>query len=265
MPERKPSLLAARPRYSQSELKTFLQCGKRWEFRYLKNLKIPPSAALTVGSAVDTAVSRNLAQKIQSGRDLAADEVLGEFSDDFERRRAETEWAEEDPGKQKDLGARLVALHHARAAPRIDPATVQERFLLRTDRGYDLEGVMDLTEKSGVIADTKTSRVPYGPEALEKNLQPALYDFAYEQTRGKPATGFRFDVLVKGGSRKAPELQRIEGRLTPEDRDWLFENADRVHKAITAGVALPASEGSWYCSKKWCGYWEQCKGSKKAV
>ncbi len=249
-----------RPKYSQSELKTFLKCGKMWEFRYARNLKTPPSAALTLGSSVDTAVHANLAQKIESGSDLPAEAVLDEYSADFDRRRAETEWGEDDPGAQKDVGARLVKLHHEKAAPGIEPATVQERFTLETDAGYDLEGVMDLTEKNGMIVDTKTSRNAYAADALEKSFQPTLYDFAFEKTRGEPAKGFRFDVLVKGGARKPPELQRVAGKIGASDREWLFESISQVHKAIESGVALPAPEGSWYCSAKWCGYWHLCKG-----
>jgi hypothetical protein len=251
---------SARPCYSQTELKTYLKCGKMWEFRYARGIKTPPSAPLTLGSAVDTAVHTNLAQKIVTGKDLAVEAVLDEFSADFDRRQLETEWGDSDPGEQKDMGAGLVALHHQMAAPNIQPATVQETFVLETDAGYDLEGVMDLTEKSGVVVDTKTSRAPYPSNALERSFQPALYDFAFERTRGKPAEGFRFDVLVKNGARKPPQFQRVEGKISLLDREWFFENVSRIHKAISHGVALPAPEGSWYCSSKWCGYWSQCKG-----
>jgi hypothetical protein len=194
---------------------------------------------------------------------MSTEEVLDEFSTDFDLRKIETEWGEEDPGTHKDVGARLVELHHREAAPQIQPETVQESFVLETDAGYELEGVMDLTEKGGVIVDTKTSRLSYEANSLEKSFQPALYDFAYEQTRGEPAKGFRFDVLVKPTARRPATLQRVEGKVNACDREWLFENISQVHKAIQAGVALPASEGSWYCSPKWCGYWNQCKGKKQ--
>jgi CRISPR/Cas system-associated exonuclease Cas4 (RecB family) len=160
------------------------------------------------------------------------------------------------------MGVKLVELHHLEAAPGIAPETVQESFVLETDAGYDLEGTMDLTEKGGVIVDVKTSRAAYAENAIEKEFQPALYDFAYEKTRGKPARGFRYDVLVKPTSRQKPKLQRVEGKVNACDREWLFGTISQVHKAIQAGVALPAPEGSWYCSAKWCGYWNQCKGRK---
>lgn len=251
-----------RPRYSQSELKTFLKCGRMWEFRYLQGIKTPPTSALTLGSAVDGAVSANLAQKIESGQDMSTAELLDHYSNEFDQRKYETDWKDEDPGEHKDIGVKLVEVHHREAAPKIEPATVQERFVIETDAGYDLEGTMDLTEKSGMIVDVKTSRTAYSESAIEKEFQPALYDFAYEQTRGEPAKGFRYDVLVKPTSRRPAELQQVEGKVSACDREWLFGTISQVHKAIQAGVALPAPEGSWYCSAKWCGYWNQCKGRK---
>jgi len=70
-------------------------------------------------------------------------------------------------------------------------------------------------------------------------------------------------VLVKPTITKGPVLQQVKGKITPTDRAWFFDAVNQVHRAIKAGVALPAPEGAWYCSKKWCGYWEQCKGRKQ--
>ena len=251
-------------KYNQTELKAYLKCGKMWEFRYLKGIKTPPSPALTLGSSVDAAVTANLAQKIQSKSDMSKDEILDVYSSDFESRKQETEWLDENPGKQKDMGVRLVSLHHDLVAPNIMPATVQEFFNLETNAGYDLFGTMDLVEENGTVVDTKTSRLKYDEAAVSRNFQATLYDFAYESLRKVPAKGFRFDVLIKPTVTKGPTLQQVEGKVTQADREWLFDGIHNVHKAIQAGVALPAPEGSWYCSQKWCGYWDQCKGRKTA-
>lgn len=252
-----------KPKYNQSELKAYLKCGKLWEFRYVRGIKAPPSSALTVGSCVDAAVSSNLAQKVESGSDLPTEAVLDRFSDEFETRRSETEWGDENPGQQKDVGIRLTELHHREVAPRIQPETVQESFVIETDGGYDLHGTIDHVERDGTVVDTKTSRMAYEPNAIARSFQPALYDFAYEATRGKPAAGFRYDVLVKPTSARAPRLQQVAGQVTREDREWLFDAMNQVHRAIRSGVALPAPEGSWYCSRKWCGYWNICKGKNQ--
>jgi len=252
--------MTQRRRYHQSEIQTFLKCPKQWEFRYQQGIKTPPKAALTVGSSVDAAVTYNLVEKLKTGQDLPTEVVLDTFSTDFDTKAKETEWGDDDQGKQKDLGASLVKLHHLEAAPTINPATVQESFVIETDAGYDLGGTIDLTEKSGIIADTKTSKTSYGEDAIERALQPALYDFAYEAINKKPATGFRFDVLVKT---KVPKLQRVQGTVTPRDREWLFDTINNVHKAIEAGIATPAPDGAWWCSREWCGYAHLCPKFRK--
>ncbi len=256
----------SRPVYHQTEVQTFIKCGKMWEFRYVQGLKLPPSGAMTLGSAIDRAVSGNLSQKILSGVDLKEDDTLDLFSTDFDARSAETEWEKEEPHSQKDLGVRLLKAHHRFVAPRIEPESVQERFFIQTDAGYDLGGVIDFTEKSGVVGDTKTSRTAYDERAAYRALQPAMYDFAYEALRGVKSTGFRYDVLIKSGAsgnvgdHEEKRVQQVHAKLGQDDREWLFQTITDVHVAIQAGIALPAPEGSWYCSPKWCGYWNRCKG-----
>ncbi len=57
-------------------------------------------------------------------------------------------------------------------------------------------------------------------------------------------------MLVKPTRNRAPVFQRVEGKVTQADREWLFESVNQVHRAVQAGVALPASEGSWHCSSQ---------------
>lgn len=254
--------MRARRTYHQSELQTYLKCGKQWEYRYVQGLRVPPKAALTIGSAVDRAVTHNLIEKIRSGADLPMDAVLDAYSTDFEKRKSETEWGEDNAGAQKDMGAKLVELHHREAAPKIQPATVQEEFVIETDAGYDLGGTIDFTEKSGVIGDTKTAKSKYDEDAIFRAVQPTLYDFAYEALHKVPSTGFRFDVLVKPTKTLPARFQQVQGKVTQDDRLWLFDTIGQVHKSIEAGVALPAADGAWWCSKDWCGFWGQCKGKK---
>lgn len=251
-----------RPIYHQSEIQVYLKCGKMWEFRYQRGIRIAPSAALTIGSSVDAAVSLNLSQKTVTGRDVKTEEVLEAFSTDFESRAEWTNWGQEDPGRQKDIGVQLLKVHHQIVAPKLRPQTVQESFAVQTSEEFDLGGTIDFTEESGTVVDTKTSRSPYDPSVIRRAIQPALYDYAYEALRGRPSSGFRYDVLVKPTLRNAAQVQQISAKLGKPDREWLFETVRQVHRGINAGVAMPAPEGSWYCSPEWCGYWSMCKGRK---
>lgn len=252
--------MSLRRKYHQSEIAVFLKCPKQWEFRYVQGLKTPPKAALTVGSSVDHAVTHNLVEKMKSGTDLPLETVLDAYSTGFEQRANDTEWGEDDRGQQKDMGAQLIKIHHTQAAPKIKPASVQEEFVIETDAGYDLGGTLDLTEKDGTIVDTKTSKTAYAEDAISRALQPAMYDFAFQAIRQKPASGWRYDVLIKPTKTKPAQLQQVSGKVTHDDRTWLFDTINNVHKAINAGVATPAADGAWWCSKDWCGFWDRCKG-----
>jgi len=257
------STTLARPKYHQSHLQTFLKCGKQYEFRYIKGLVIPPRAALTVGKTVDRAVNANMISKIV-GKPATLEEVLAVTSDEFDKEITSTVLEEdEQPGELKDQAIQLSQLHFKHVAPTIEPVTVQEEFVIEMEGGYDVGGTMDLTDKDGLIRDTKTAaRQNASGYTVSRAFQPAMYDFAYEAIRGERAKGFVFDVLKKPTKRIAAEYERHDGKVEEDDRNWLFDSIDAVHKAIQAGVALPAPEGSWYCSPKWCGYWNICKGKR---
>lgn len=248
------------PQYRQTEIKMFQKCGKQWEFRYVLGLTIPPTASQTLGSAVDAGVSQNFAQKIESKTDLPLQEVLDVYSQSFETRAKETDWkwSGENKHAQKDLGVKLVEIYQKTIAPQIQPVTVQETFWLPTDAGYAVTGTMDVVDDNDIVRDIKTSKNRYSPNSISKSIQPALYDYAFENTRNRKSKGFVFDVLVKA----SPQSQVVAGEVSLSDREWLFDTISNMHRAIQAGVALPAPEGAWWCSPKWCGYWTKCKGKR---
>lgn len=251
-----------RPIYRQSEINDFLKCGLKWTFKHVDKIKMPSRHQLTVGGSVDKGVTHNLIQKIKSEKDLPLNEVLDVYSTEFEVRRPDTDFMDEDPGALKDMGAHLVEVHHKYLAPKLIPETVQENFAIETDAGYDLTGTIDLVEKTEIIVDHKTAKAFYAEDAVSKAIQPAMYDFAYEALRNKKSKGFRYDVIKKPTKTKSAEIQQISAQILDSDRQWLFQTIGNMHKAVQAGVALPAPEGAWWCSEKWCEFWHICKGKK---
>jgi hypothetical protein len=247
------------PEYHQSSLGMFLKCPKQYMFRYMMNLVLPPKAALTVGSAVDCGSTFNFKQKIESKTDLKVDDVLDVYSTEFDKRAPETIWDGENSDKQKDLGAKLVKLHHEVAAPKIQPVAVQESFRIETDAGYAIAGTLDLRDENKIVRDTKTSSKSYSEDAVSDSIQAAMYDFASEVKNGEKPEGFAFDVLVKT---KEPKYQEVRGVVSQAQRERLFESINIMHKQIQRGEFQYAPEGAWWCSKDWCGYYSMCKGKK---
>jgi hypothetical protein len=251
-------LMSDKKYYRQSEVGMFLKCARQYMHRYLLGEITPPNAALTLGSSVDTAVTHNFEQKIETKTDLKIDYVVDIFSTDYENRKTETEW-DEDPGKIKDIGVKLIRLHQETAAPKIQPVSVQETFFIDTDVGYGLTGTMDLTDENDFIRDTKTSKSSYSEEKVSDSLQATMYSTAFEVNRGKAPKGFVFDVLVKT---KEPKYQEIKGEISKGQKEIMFDSINIMHNQIARGEFQYAPEGAWWCSKDWCGYWYKCKGKK---
>ncbi len=253
----KPAL--AVPEYHQSSINMFLRCQRQYMFRYMMNLRIPPKAALTVGRAFDTSVSYNMTQKIESKVDVPVDEVADAFSTSFDKESAGTDWSEDDPGEQKDMGVKMARAFHEKAAPAIQPVSVQEAFRLETDAGYALGGTFDVVQEGHILRDQKTSAKAYSENAVQTEVQPALYSFAYKAKHGEHPD-FAYDVVTK--HKGGPRYQEVKGRVTQTQFEQLFEVVTLMHSAITRGEFQYATPGSWQCSPKWCAYWDRCKGKK---
>lgn len=247
------------PEYHQSSIAMYLKCQKQYEFRHIRGMVVPPKSALTVGRAVDTGVTHNLAQKIETRTDVPLDEVLDQYSTQFDKDAPDTDWDGDDAGAQKDLGAKLVELYHRDVAPDVQPVAVQDQFRIEFESGYALGGTSDVIDENGFIRDTKTSKAKYDDDAVSNSLQATVYDYAYEAKNGKKAKGFIFDVLKKT---KKPEYQKVQGEVSDHQREMTFEAINTMHENIKTGRFLPAPEGAWWCSKDWCGYWSLCKGKK---
>lgn len=247
------------PEYHQSSINMFLKCPRQYMYRYLMNIIIPPKSALTLGVAFDAGVTANLSQKIATKTDLAISDVLDAYSSNFEKRAPETDWSGDDPGQQKDLGVKMLKAFHEKASPNIKPVTVQEGFRVETDAGYALAGTLDCTDENGFIRDTKTSKAEYPADAVSTEIQPAVYDFAYQAKNGKKPAGFIYDVATK---HKEPRVQEVKGQVSQTQTEQLFEAVKLMHGSVQRGEFQYAAPGSWWCSKDWCGYWALCKGKK---
>lgn len=246
------------PEYHQSSIGMFLKCPRQYMYRYLMNLVLPPKSALTLGRAVDSAVTHNFTQKIETEKDLKVTDVLDVYSSTFDKEAKDTEWEGEDPGEQKDLGYKMLNVYHEVAAPKIQPATVQDAFRIEFEE-FAFGGTLDLTDKQNFVRDTKTSKTNYDENAVSDSIQATMYDFAFETKYGKKPRGFKFDVITK---HKIPRYQEVSGQVSNGQRDRLFESVNIMHAEIKDGRFQYAPEGAWWCSKSWCGYWDRCKGKK---
>lgn len=256
-----------RPAYHQSQIQMALKCLKQYNFRYVKGVKKRPSAALTIGTSVDYGNNMNLVQKITSKNDLPLSDVMDATSTKFDELAKDTSFDGEcDASKSKDFAMKLIRAHQEKLAPKIQPIAVQKYFkLIHKDWEYDLAGTIDYIEINGVVVDLKTSKDYYALNCISRAIQPAMYDLAYQAIFKKKSASFRYDVLIKPTKLLPARVQQVSDRVTEDDRSWLLSTIENVHRALEAGIETPAPEGAWWCSQKWCAYYDECKGKRGRI
>jgi CRISPR/Cas system-associated exonuclease Cas4 (RecB family) len=255
--------IETRTHLSPTQVNMFLRCPAQWYYRYVRGLKRPPSGAATLGSAVDTGITHNYLQKIETHQDLVLDEVLDAFSTGFEARKTETLWeAEEEPNKVKDDGVRVLSLYHKEAAPKVQPTSVQERVELEIPNfSYRFVAVPDVIEHERVIRDTKVvKRSPArNNEAFVATPthqdQMVAYALAYRVTQGRAEKSCFVDYLVRT---KTSKLVQVPFQVTSTHLTYYKNLIGLVAKQIEAQIFTPNRQHH-LCSRRYCGYWEECE------
>lgn len=255
---------------SASQIGMFLRCARQWAFRYIEKLVIPPSGAMKQGSVFHRMAEKNYAQKLMTRADLKEGDLTEFFAEEFE-----TQWEAEEvrlgenetKGGLKDQGVQLTRVFRAGIAPKVMPVAVEGNFKVPLGKGEAavmLNGYIDVIDEQGRIRDTKAmtpQRVPNEFD-LSRDLQLSTYalarkleDVASLPTEETPAH-LMLDTVVK--------LVHPEARILPTARsiEGLRLHANtigNVAKAIRAD-AFPRNPTGWWCSPKWCGYWDRCMG-----
>ncbi len=251
---------------SITQINMLARCGEQYRFRYVDGIKSPPGVALVIGKATHAAIEKDLTNKIQWGA-LLPDDAIAETAADATRKA----WSDDEPtlqdgdpdqGGAVDAAVSLATLHHRELAPKIEPISLERGFVLSLDGfPFDLMGYVDIDEATR-IRDTKTaSKSPSGNEA-DKSDQLTLYHLD-ATVRGDVGKTVALDYLVKTKVAKAITLESTRG---PEDHARLLRKVEASAKVIEAGNFAPTSPDNWWCSAKWCGYFDRCDfGSRRSV
>ena len=252
---------------SYTQLNMLTRCGEQYRRRYIEGEVIPPSAALVRGRSCHKANEKNFKQKVETDTDLPKDEVLSAFSDEWESGRYGIAWTEEElgtdspstaEGRWKDSGVRLLSVYHEEQSPLVHPVTVEDPFRVEFHGSFPaLTGIVDRITREGIIEDDKfVSKSPSAGD-IETDLQMTVYDLGHRVKYGNPPKGLckRFAVDTK----VAKTVYQVTVPRENEVIDRLLFRTERALDAVAKGVFLPPPSGSWWCSKRFCGYWTTCK------
>jgi hypothetical protein len=194
---------------------------------------------------------------------MTSSQIVESAIDGYERESAASEVVEtkSEIVRGKDACADAAREYAAHVAPRVISRDIivetPLRALLEDDElgiRVDLVGTPDRVEGHD-IGDVKTGR-RLADDAIDTSRQLAVYDLLHESESGAPSRSVYFDNVYRSG--KVWKSDRLVSHRTESDRSAIWEILVRATNARTQGVALPAPEGAWWCSRKWCPHWRAC-------
>lgn len=255
-----------RPYISNSQLEMFLRCGEQYRRRYICGERIPPGLALIRGSAIHTAAEVNHRQKMTTRRDMRKSDLVEIAASDFDARLSKDGVVLSDDendrgrevvvGEEKDVVVNLTDVYADMVAPSIMPAMVEERITMSLPSSpADMLGIIDVATEGGRIIDLKSSKKKKTQRDADDSTQLTWYAMAYQARTGAPPTGIDMVALV---NTKRPEAQTLSTTRTRKDMEVLVARVNNFLGSRQAGSFSPAPVGSWWCSSKFCGYWNTC-------
>jgi hypothetical protein len=252
----------------QSSLGMAFRCGEQFRRRYIENEIIPPSVAAGRGTGVHAGNKANLRQKIVSGEDLPESDILDATRDGFVHALRNGVYLPQDEISEKNRiinnglndAIRCAKLYKAEVAHTIKPKAVEEPFRVDVGLPLFLGGTMDYQETPRV-GDLKTAGLKWQEGRIEKEIQPVFYSYVHEKQTGvRPE--FVYHILIarrgKEGNPTSTKLQEQSITCTDNHYHALFAKFRMFIKMLETGTFLPANPSSWWCSPKWCGYFQTC-------
>jgi len=249
---------------SQSSINMFLRCPAQFMFRYIQGLKVPPSANLSLGKAVDGSLNFNYKWKMGNNTDKPLDEVLDFYSTEFDGLKEETEFQkDEDPAEIKDSGVRVIEEYQNSTAPTIQPIACQKEV------GFQLSsvpiptvGYIDLIDDRNTVIDNKVkSKSPtrdkntgyYLPSENEK-LQMTIYENGLLKEGFVPSS-LRIDSMI---TTKVPKVVPSFVWTTANDLKYVENLVQMIKRAVEAEIFIPNRHGVM-CTRRHCGFWHFCE------
>ena len=254
----------------QSTLNMLFRCGIQFEYRFVKDIVMPPGIAARRGSTVHTTSQATHNHKLLKGVDLPVDYMEDLAADTYRRLVLDrgvfipkSEYFERKRliGEGLDSAVRLSRLYAQKVAPMIKPWLVERTVVADFGLELPLEGTIDLVETDSHLRDIKTAAKSYNQAAADCSLQLTQYNVMFFLTFGYWPPETSLIVLVDLKEAKVQEIHTIRTAACLEPYKKRVELAI---KQIKSGIFLPCPPDSWQCSEKFCGYYQLCPFGRRS-
>jgi hypothetical protein len=262
-----------KPALSISAIDMLSKCGEQYRRRYIERERLAPGISLLVGKGVDAAVNLNLTHKMEFSDLLSVEQVRDVARDAFDR-----EWTTQEiklsneemaagvgvtRGNAIDKTVRLASLHAEHVAPAIQPTAIQRKWTIELPNyPMDLIGYTDI-EEGPAVRDTKTSAKSPREDEAHLSDQLTIYALAKRVLDGTQGViPVRLDYLV---DLKTPKAVVRESERSIDDFQVMLRRIEVAQRAIEKEVFVPARQSDWWCSARWCGYFNSCPYARRQV
>jgi hypothetical protein len=254
-----------KPYVSATQIDMLCRCGEQYRRRYVEKEVIPPGIAMLKGSGFHRGAEINMRQKIDSHEDMPVKEIVDAAVEEFRLQtqggyQLSDEEVARGPtsviGEAIDELATMAEVHAEQQAPDYQPVLVEQAVRIPLPGTHDLLGVIDLADDKSRIVDFKTSKKKKSAGDAHESVQLTIYAASWQSLHQAPPALVRLDTVVSTKTRC--ERQVLDSTRCDKDFSALASRINMVTSAISSGVFLPASPGSWWCGPKWCGFWASC-------
>ena len=255
-----------KPHLSPTQLDMYCRCPEQYRRRYMDGEILPPGVALLKGKSFHHGARINMRQKIDSHRDLPSNDIIEAAVESFETAcRGEIALSQEEECRgvgvvlseaTDDLGV-LMDVHAELQAPDYQPVMVEQKIRIELpDAPRDLLGIIDLADDRDRIVDFKTGARKKSQSDADASVQLTVYAASFQAVTGQKPSEVRLDTAIK--NKRTADRQVLSSDRSAADFQALANRLNVVERGIAAGHFPPAVPGAWWCSSKWCGYWNSC-------
>lgn len=251
---------------SATQIAMYQRCPEQYRRRYVLGERERPGAALIWGAADHYAHEQNFTQKILTGQDIPVAEVKLAFAEGFDQAvdrnggESEIEWGKDTAHQLKDDGARLVAVYHELASPKVQPTAVEVDFTLNVPNcPVPVVGRVDV-QTAGPGIERKTAKRSSTKVEPKWRLQGLIYQLASTKE-----IDYHVSVKTKTPAVLTPEqhpdlaLPYVPGRVAAAEK-LISQTAQRIATDFaTFGPDEPwqgALSHDWACD--YCGWRATC-------
>lgn len=254
-------------RLSFTQIDTYLNCPKKYEWRYIIKPEMAPSPLMTAGGSIHEAVATVLRLMMKNKQvDISKIRNAAQSALEKELNRIQQLVGKElfpDFNKERLLieHKALFTTWNMEIVPEFKPTAVEEE-ISTTIGGYPFIMYIDAVHNNELVVDWKFTASPKNKYQIANSLQLTVYSIGTQLDR----VAFGSLVRPKAGRERnwKPSVNMIKGTRTKAERNWGEKVVQLAGDGIRARHFPYCTPENFLCNVKYCDVYPLCRGKDEA-